>query len=104
MGRPSNDEKIINDNPGLSPYELLAKGLSEKRYAEMIKEPAKVEVKEQVKIKPVVQVATPKLVQVGYPIVENDQVNVKMADGTIHPFTMVAAQKILRKVKGSQIV
>lgn len=43
MARPTNDEKLIKENPKASPYELLQLGLSQKKYEEMIaqKEEAK---------------------------------------------------------------
>lgn len=36
MARISKDEQIIRDNPGLAPYELLGKGLSQKGYDNLI--------------------------------------------------------------------
>lgn len=44
MAKLTNDEKIIKQNPGLSAYELLAKGLSPEAYTELVaKEQASME-------------------------------------------------------------
>ncbi len=104
MGRPSNDEKIINENPGLSPEDLLAKGLSQKRFVEMAKE-IKPEVKEQHKkiipeIQPSVAAKTREFIHVYH----SDQVVVKMPDGSEHPFTLKAAQKLVRKNPKARIL
>lgn len=41
MARLTKDAQIIKDNPGLTPYQLLSKGLSEAKYNELLKEESK---------------------------------------------------------------
>lgn len=55
MAKLSKDELIIKQNPGLTAYELLQKGLSERAYNDLIaKEQAETQVKQSAKIAPAV--------------------------------------------------
>lgn len=103
MANISKDDKIIRDNPGLSPEELLKKGLSEKKYEDLLKAPK--EVPSVKKIVPEIQPARPmpKLTVITH-VPVTDQVLLRTPDGKTTPMALKAAQKLVRKNPNYKII
>ena len=115
MARISKDDKLIQDNPNLSAYELLQKGLSEKKYEELVSkenEPPKQQPKtapqvtQSDKLIPEINTsarAMPKL-STYTPQGRGDQVIVRTPDGKAVPMHPTYANKLVRKNPNYTIV
>lgn len=101
MARKSNDDKLISENPNASPYELLTKGLSEKKYNELLSQTDKTEPIEEIKPKRLVPevtaVATPKLMPLPHVYIASDTVQVRTKEGKVIEVSPQAAQRMVKK-------
>lgn len=100
MARKSNDDKLISENPNASPYELLTKGLSEKKYNELMSgtEPTPIEeIKPKRLVPEVTAVATPKLMPLPHVYIASDTVQVRTKEGKVIEVSPQAAQRMVKK-------